>query len=420
MTKYVILLLLMSNIALAKPDVQVSGFGTVGLVFNNSDELGYRADFSKETGVFKDDFDFAETSKLGIQVDLILSPEIDMVFQAVYRDQDDLDFDNSVNLFFARYSPSANWSIRIGRTALDLFLLTEYRDIDYAYQWAHVPTEVYGVLPHRYLDGIDATYSRPIGEQTFSAKMFYGRTKSIVNAFNSTESVSADFDNIVGIALDLQSLHWDLALNHTTLKIDSQDIQPLVEAITIFDMFIPNFNFIWPNAVSFINEADLDNKRAFYTSVSGKYRFDTVTLISELATSRSDTLSLQKVRTGYVSAIYHFGEHNYFASLAVSRSDGIDPDDMDVNLNALAQVPGGLEIYEASRLAINYYKSNQRTMSVGWRWDFRENMSFTLQVDHAEITSGGSTFWQPPELNSPADINTGSVNTLFANVSFLY
>ncbi|MDT0595308.1 hypothetical protein [Glaciecola petra] len=420
MTKYVIFLLLISNITFAKPDIQVSGFGTLGLTLNDSEEFGYRADFSKTSAVFKGDFDFAESTKLGIQFDFIFNPEIDVVVQAVYRDQDDLSFDNAVNLFFARYSPSASWSFRVGRTAFDLFLLTEYRDIDYAYQWAHVPAEVYGVLPHRFLDGVDVTYSRPFGEQTFSAKVFHGQTKSTVNAFSNTESVSADFDNVFGIALDLQSLDWDLALNHTIMKIDSPDVAPLVEAITAFDMFVPNFNFIWPNAVSLINEVDLNNKWASYISVSGKYRLDSLTLMSEITTSSSDTLSIKKVTTGYVSTIFHRGQHNYFASIAMSRSDNFDESDIGANQIALAQIPGGMEIYEATRLVLNYYKSNQQTFSLGWRWDFAENISFTLQVDHTQITSAGSTFWQPPTPNSPADLRTGNINTLFASVSFLY
>lgn len=420
MNKFVMLLIMAPSIVIAKPDIQVSGFGTVGVVINNSDEFGYRADFSKKSGVFNGDIDLAEATKLGIQFDLILSPEIDAVMQVVYRNQDEINFDNSVNLFFVRYSPNANWSFRAGRTAFDLFLLTEYRDINYAFPWTHVPTGVYGVLPHRYLDGADITYSQPIGAQTLSAKVFYGSTKSEVNAFSSSESVSANFDDIAGLAIDYQSLNWDLALNHTTMKIDSKSLVPLIDGITTLDMFVPNFNFIWPNAVSFIRQADLDNKRALYTSISGKYRFDTVTLISELATSSSDTLSLKKVNTGYTSAIYHMGEHNYFASFGVSRSNGFDITSIGVNVDALAQVPGGLEIYEATRLAINYYTTNQRTFSLGWRWDFAEKISFTVQVDHTEITNGGSTFWQPPQTNSPADIRTGSVNTLFANVSFLY
>jgi hypothetical protein len=150
-------LLLVSNFAWAAPDVRVSGFGTIGFVTTDSKDFGYRADFSKSGGVFKDEFDLAESTNLGIQLDIIASDQIDFVFQGIYRDQEDLDLGSALNLAFIRYAPTANWSFRLGRTAFDLFLLTEYRDIGYAYSWVHVPTEIYGVIPHRYLDGVDVT-----------------------------------------------------------------------------------------------------------------------------------------------------------------------------------------------------------------------------------------------------------------------
>ncbi|AGH45957.1 hypothetical protein C427_3852 [Paraglaciecola psychrophila 170] len=37
---------------------------------------------------------------------------------------------------------------------------------------------------------------------------------------------------------------------------------------------------------------------------------------------------------------------------------------------ALAQVPGDLEIYRIPKFLLDYYSINQKTMSVGWRWDF--------------------------------------------------
>jgi hypothetical protein len=421
MTKGVFLLLLVSNFVLAAPEVRVSGFGTVGVVSADSDQFGYRSDFSKTGGVFKGDFDFSESTNLGIQFDIIASEEIDIVVQAVYRDQQELNLKSALNLAFIRYSPNANWSFRLGRTAYDLFLLTEYRDIGYAYTWAHVPSEIYGVLPHRYLDGADVTYSKPLDDLTFSAKLFYGKNEFAVTAFSAPDAPPFRFDNIVGLALDFQFVNWEIAVNHTQLKFDSQAIKPLIEGLTQLNAFVPNFSVIWPNAVDFANAADLDNRKGTYTSLSGQYRFKKVTLISELAKIKTDTLSVQGVESGYLSSIYHTNAHNFFASIAFSKSEKFDLDSSGIILPALEQVLGGIDAFNASKLLLNYYSLNQKTISVGWRWDFDENMSFKLQLDHTRIDDGGSTFWQPPAENAMPDTNrTGHVNVLFANVSFLY
>jgi hypothetical protein len=98
MTKCVFLLLLVSNLILAAPEVRVSGFGTIGVVTTDSNEFGYRADFSKTASVFKNDFDFAENTNLGIQFDIIATEEIDIVVQAIYRDQRELNLKTALNL----------------------------------------------------------------------------------------------------------------------------------------------------------------------------------------------------------------------------------------------------------------------------------------------------------------------------------
>jgi hypothetical protein len=402
----------------SEPEIRVSGFGTIGFVSTDSEEFGYRADFSKSGGVFKNDIDFAESTNLGVQFDIIASEEIDFVVQGIYRDQQELKLDTVLNLAFVRYAPNANWSFRVGRTAFDLFLLTEYRDIGYAYSWAHVPSEIYGVIPHRYLDGADVTYRQPLGDYSFSAKLFYGKNEFAMNAFSSPDSFAFGMANISGVALDLQSVNWDVALNHTQLKFDTQEAESLVLGLKQLNELVPNFSAIWPSAASFADDIDLDNSKGTYTSVSGQYRFDNVTVVSELAKINTDSLAVQGVESGYLSGIYHRNSHNFFASIAFSDSEKFDLN--GVNLPALEQVPGGTDIYASTQVMLNYYSLNQNTVSVGWRWDFDENMSFKFQLDHTQIGAGGSTFWQPPEEDESTHNRTGHVNTVFANVSFLF
>jgi hypothetical protein len=420
MSKCFILLVLASSFVFAEPEVRISGFGTIGVVTTDSDDFGYRADFSKTGGVFKNDIDFAENTNLGMQLDIIATDEIDFVVQAVYRDQQKLNLDTVLNLAFVRYSPNANWLFRFGRTAFDLFLLTEYRDIGHAYTWAHVPNEIYGVIPHRYLDGVDVTYSRPVGDLTFSAKLFYGKNEFAITAYSDPNADTFRLDDIIGLAFDLQSMNWDIAVNHTHLKFDSQEAEPLIFGINQLNSLVPTFSDIWPNALDFANDIKLDNSKGNYLSVSGQYRFNNVTVISELAKTSNNSLASKGTDSGYLSGIYHNNTHNFFASIAFSQTEKFDLDASGINLNALAQIPGGTELYVGSQLLLNYYSINQQTMSVGWRWDYDENMSFKLQLDHTQIDEGGSTFWQPPTEDDMTHSRTGHVNALFANVSFSY
>ncbi|MCW8109513.1 hypothetical protein OPS25_13465 [Alteromonas ponticola] len=415
---FYLLILCTSIPSMAEPSVNVSGFGALGIVVNDSDQFGYRSDFSKPEVVTADDIDIKQTSKLGVQIDFIASPTVDAVFQAIYRDQHDVSVDNLVNLAFVRYSPNADWSFRLGRTAYDLFLLTEYRDIDFALPWAHVPSEIYAMIPHRFIDGADITHSRRWGNMTLSGKIFAGESEYGVAAYDTDDVVDLNLDNIIGLALDAQTIDWDLALNHTRVKFDSSLISPLSNGLLLLNQQVPMASMLWPTITAVAQGLEINNSEGRYTSIGGQYRFDTVTLMSELAHTESDNLVVDNIRSGYFSAIYHAGNHNWFATIAASRAGkfhfGM------VNEAALSQIPGAAEALANARFFLNFYCVNQTTLSLGWRWDFAENVSLKMQWDHTKIVEGGSSLRHSPVIGAHSNAPRGHVNTFFSNVSVAF
>lgn len=404
--------------ALAETTFSVSGFGTLGAVVTDSDQFGYRSDFSSTGSVFDGEVDFSESSNLGVQFETVLNPSFDAVVQLVYRNQDEPTLDSLLNLAFVRYTPNSNWSFRAGRVAFDLFLLTEYRDIGFAYPWAHVPSEIYGVIPHRNTDGVDATYTRSLVSGAISGKLYYGQSDADVAGFGESSTNPVDFGEVVGIALDYKTLAWDLSLNHSQVTFDSELVTPLANGIKQLNSLVPGFNHIWPNAGSVAAGMEIDNTKGTYTSIGVQYSMQAMTFVGELARIKAESLSVQDVGSGYLSAIYHVGQHNFFTSYARSRTEQL-PDE-EVNLQALTQIPGALVAYSGAQTVLGFYNVNQETVSLGWRWDFTEKMSLKLQWDHTRINDGGSTFWQPSETFGNLNKPTGRVNTLFSNVSFTF
>jgi len=195
-------------------------------------------------------------------------------------------------------------------------------------------------------------------------------------------------------------------------------VTPLVNGIKLLNAQVPGFDQIWPGAVSLADGMEIDNTKGTYTSVGGQYYMAAMTIIAELARIEAESLSVPNVTSGYISGIYHAGTHNFFSSFAFSQTGRFAID--EVNLTLLQQIPGGLDVYLNTQMALGFYNVNQQTFSVGWRWDFSEKMSLKLQWDHTRINSGGSTFWQPADMLGNLDKPTGHVNTLFSNVSFAF
>lgn len=126
-----ILLVCTTYLAESESDIEVDFFGNIGLVSSDSELVGYRADVSAPNAIF-DNMSFGITSKLGIQLDYQINPDFDVVGQFLYRGEITENLNDLAQIAFIRYRLSDKWSIRLGRTPLDAFLLTEYRDIDAA------------------------------------------------------------------------------------------------------------------------------------------------------------------------------------------------------------------------------------------------------------------------------------------------
>ncbi|TMP21651.1 hypothetical protein CWB99_24065, partial [Pseudoalteromonas rubra] len=73
--------------------------------------------------------------------------------QWVLKSHPDYSLGDVTQLAFLSYSPKPNWTIKAGRTAFDLFMMSPYRNIGYAYTATHAPIEFYGLIPHRSIDG---------------------------------------------------------------------------------------------------------------------------------------------------------------------------------------------------------------------------------------------------------------------------
>lgn len=92
-----------------------------------------------------------------------------------------------------------NWSVRVGRTAPDIFLLTEYRDVDFSYVWATAPNEVYGIIPYRSIDGLDVTYQQRALGGVFKTKLFTGSNETEISASTIVEEIKVE--DVIGISL---------------------------------------------------------------------------------------------------------------------------------------------------------------------------------------------------------------------------
>lgn len=404
-----ILLLAISQSAIANntgnQSLQFSGFSTIGAVYSDSEDYGYRNNISSDEGAFKGGIDFKQHSLLGLQTNWSISSEFDFVSQAVLRDLPEPSLNRYITLAFLRYELNTHWSFRLGRTATDLFLLTEYRDIGFSYAWATAPNEVYGLIPYRSLDGIDITYSQRALGGVLKGKVFTGISEADISTADIVEQVKAK--DIVGVSLSFDHFNWLVNAKYSQSKIASEATSSELLSTSISQ--IPDF--LWPNSDAFAQSILLDGERVKYYSLSGQYQWKQWLASLEVSRITSKSRVIPKINSAYVALSYQFDAHQFYGIYAFVNSRQYVFDEAGVNEELLP------ELVDASTQVMNSYAPNQNTISLGWRWNITNYMASSLQWNYTQIDSSGDSLW----LNTASSQdNAENINTILLNLSMAF
>jgi len=398
----IILLIYFSAFNAHANELELSSFGTLAMTLSDSKQYGFRRDIRSDNGVFEGDVDFKEFSLIGGQLETKLGNNVDFVGQVVLRDIAKSKWDDYISLAFMRYTPNTNWSFRLGRLSPDLFMITEYRNVNIAYSWAKVPTEVYGIIPFLYYDGADVSYSTRVGDALVRAKFFAGESDSIVFADSEYEGLA--LDKMLGSSLTYDKGDWNLQFRFSQGKLSAKS--NAVDLINTQIALLPDF--IWPNKQAFYSKVNLKNIDAKYLSLSGQKYLGNWLFSFELAKVDADSKMISTLNSGYVSAAYQYNQHTFYTVIAQTDSKQYKFNEVGVNT---ALIP---ELIQAIDYGANFYSSNQQSMSVGWRWDITPSIVSKLQFTRTDISENGDTLWINTGLDSPKE----KVNSLVLSLSF--
>ena len=150
---------------------RLSGYGTLAYAMDDQDDLAPMRDLSQRP---QDNFATGNSwrldSRLGLQVDHPFHPQAEWVAQFMLRDQIEQDLGSVVELAYLGLMPRPDLDVRLGRLGFDVFLMSDHRNLGYAYTWVRPPQEFHSWIPVFSVDGLDAAYSFHIGDARWRIK----------------------------------------------------------------------------------------------------------------------------------------------------------------------------------------------------------------------------------------------------------
>lgn len=383
---YVCALLALASPLAAQVQHQFSGFATLGLVSNSNPNLVYRRDVIQHHGSYDGDWEWRSDSLLGLQWQGRWSPEWETSVQLVAKDRFDNQPEDALEWAFARYRPVDGLDIRFGRLGVDAFLFSDYRQVGYTYPWVRPPHETYGLLSMYHLDGADISKRVYLGETRLDLKAFYGKFEDkFPTDYQSNANIDLDFDLGGGSAV-LERGHWKGRLSYVRAQINGDYVAPLIRGL---EAVVP----YWDEAQALAEQLKTDGEHASYLELGFNYDNNLWWLQAEWVRISSETSLIGDSDHGYASLGRRLGDFTLFVMAGFA-----DPRDPPAAVAAPVGLPSPLAeqlqlLALTAERTLNGVLIDQRSYSLGARWDFRPRMALKLQVDEIDIAANGTNLW---------------------------
>jgi hypothetical protein len=363
-------------------------FGTLGVVHSDQPLADFTSSRVENAGAgHTRAWSPAVDSLIGAQVDARLTPKFSAVLQLLSQQNADSSFSPHIEWAYLKYQFTPDFSVRLGRTAIDAFLLTDSRNIGFANPWVRPPIELYDLVPVTNSDGIDFNYRFAVagGSNTIDASIGYDHYQYPTS--NSQATGRADAAQQYSLVDTFQRGSATLRVTYGQAHLTVAAFEPLFDAFREFG----------PQGVGISDLYDVDNRVIAYYGVSAAYEPGAWFLMAELG--RVNFHSVLGETTGwYVSSGYRFNRVTPYATYAQtrpnsgSRAAGLDLSELPPPLAAEA---GALNTELNATLATF---ASQRTLSLGARLDVTSSIDLKLQWDRTNLgadSQGWLTNLQP-------------------------
>ena len=397
----------------SNPRLRLSSFGTLGLAHSSQAEVHVARDWG-QADTFDGAWSWKLDSLLGVQMNASLTDQIDAAVQFIVKDRHRMTAEQSLEWAFLAWQPHDGLVLRGGRLGIDVYMLSDHRNVGFAYLWQRPPIEFYGPLFPYYVDGVDLTYRRSFGRGTLLSKLFAGATEQSILLQNELGVDRIELDPLWGGSLSYESEQWRLKAGFAHLRFANNPASFHTTGL-LAGLEDPLVNSIWPQARGHANDLRMQGKRGRFYSLGAAYD-DTTWLISgELGYLNSEWNPVRDSLSAYLSLGRRWGDWTPYLLLA-----GIRPVDSAPLITAPPAIafndPSLAALYEGACLICRDLWAKQHTLSLGLRWDMSHNLALKFQWDHSDVQFGGLWWNHSEDIPLPptrVDLFSASLNWMF-------
>jgi hypothetical protein len=361
-------------------------FGTGALTWTDSADAGFSR-LNQSAGAStrpRADID----SNLGLQLTYDASPVWSATAQALVRKGATPHVQGELAWGYVRAKLDGGVSVRVGRVGVPVYMLSDYRNVGYANTAIRPPQEVYSLAVADYIDGADLTWKAGLRDFALSAQLFGGRNRTALAAFGATAHVQ--LDGIVGLILQAERGPLSVRLGHTRTRATVDDLDAINQLDGALRATADGYGF---TALTELADAlQVRRQPTSFTSAGLNLDGERLVLQAELARVRSG---------GYASsntAWYLLGGYRFGALLPYAILGQLETDKVVANTVPRGCPPGypdecgALLGQLSSAVAMATPTQEQKTVSLGLRWEVNPSSALKVQLDRIQTRHGAGLF----------------------------
>lgn len=329
----------------------------MGVARSSNGNAEFLRDGSQPKGI-SNEWSARNDTILGLQANYRINQDAEIAVQGVSHYRYDGSFTPDLTRAFLKYSINPRLALRVGRIGTEFLMLSDSRMVDYAYLTVRPSVEFFGGVPIHYGDGVDAQVRWPIGDGILSSEFFAGFAREKLPYYELNNSRSLKW------SLGYQQGSWQFRYIYAQSRL-ANDIPNLNDLRTTLSAV---------GADSAANALSLSGSLSRYHSLGAAYDDGNWQLQAAINAVNHDFVMFEDSRAAYVIVSHRFGQISPFVGYARGMSKA-------KNLDTGLPAAFFSDLNTGVANVLKRTHQDQRTITLGARWDFARNMDLKVQLD---------------------------------------
>ncbi len=404
----------------------MSGFGTLGLARSTTDDAVFN--YPGQGGGATRHVSADPDSKVAVQGTYKFTPTVSFTSQLMTKIDADAQYVPNIEWAFVKWQASPALTLRAGRMGVPSFMISDFRDVGYANTTVRPALDVYGQVPVSHFDGADISYQANLGSTTLTSTLWTGDSSADYASSLVKTPTHVEIKRQVGVNLLAElsngvSVRFGRSQGKLSLSSDTGD--QLAKGAALLAAGAAGAGDAASAAAFSQVDATINPKGVDATFTGIGLGYDQDQWVASLEYTKRTTKSFVTDTTGWYGVLgYRINNLTPYVGLSKVKTDRRTANPVSLATAGAYAAFGAVDVYKGLQAGLNSEKHDQRTATLGVRWDAARNIAVKGQIDHiskAADSVGMFLIADPANAGSQSFVNNKrSVNVLSVSLDFVF